>query len=99
MIIGTFMKQPAEVRRVSVNFATEYLAAGETISGATCTSLPTTSPALDAVILTAYPATNMLLSVGGGSDGEAYMVTIRATTSFGQVVESEIVVNCEEIAL
>jgi hypothetical protein len=99
MIIGTLAKQPAEVLRVTVDYASRFLTGTETITSMTATTSPTTTTPLTALVLSAFPLTTAVISVGGGDSGESYLVTLRATTSFGQVLESEIAVACEEISL
>jgi hypothetical protein len=94
-IIGTLNKQPAEVRRLSIDYAGEFLSAGEQVTSATIT---TTDAALYATITSSFPATSVTALVSGGVDGEIYTVTVRADITDGQRIESEIIVPVEEIS-
>lgn len=99
MIIGTLAKQPAEVLRMTVDYASKSLVGTETVTAMTAETTPTTTPPLTATVVSAAPFTTAVLFVAGGTTDTDYLVTLRATTSLGQVLESEIAVACEEITI
>lgn len=93
-ILGTLSKQPAEVRRATVDF-TAFLTTGETVSMA---SVACSGSGLAASISNAMPDTNVTLLISGGTDGETYTVTLTTDITDGQRIESELIVPVEEIS-
>lgn len=91
MFLGSLRKQPAEVRRISVDWGARFLAADETV-----TAVSIDNGGLSVSGEASPPYTIGYFLVSGGTAGEEYTVTFTATTDLGQIVESEVRVTVEE---
>lgn len=98
MILGTFTKQPSEVKDYDVDFSPWLSATSDTIDDVTtevvCVSDPTnTSLVVDS---TANTATLLKLWISGGTSGNKYKVTIRVSTPTGRLDESELMFKVKD---
>lgn len=94
MILGTYRKQPADVRDIPITFY-DYLAEfgdGDTITSAVATS---SNPALVIDSVSTFD-TSVVVWVSGGLDGGSYKVTITATTVAGRVKQVEFRVRVKD---
>ena len=94
MILGTYRKQPADVRDVPITFY-DYLAEfgdGDTIASATAVS-DSTDLTIDSV--STFDA-SVVVWVRGGTNGGSYKVTITATTVAGRVKQVEFRVRVKD---
>ena len=92
MIVGVITKQPAEVRRCTLDFA----AALGTALLTGVTAVPS-DPALS--ITTAFEGPLVTFLIAGGITGGEYVVTTSATLDDGQQLEVEVIVAVDEISL
>ena len=98
MILGTFYKQPSEVKDYTISYS-DWLAgvgagAGDSVNDATaavvCTSDQTdTSLTVKSVHIS---PTSVTVWLSGGTDRRKYKVTVRASTVGGRIDESEFLV-------
>jgi hypothetical protein len=84
----SLIKQPAESRVFSMNFAA-MLAAGETLSGVTSVSYTGDDTALVISGPAAYSGAVAQQRILGGTDGQQYKVTFVVTTTQGNILEGE----------
>lgn len=90
-MIERIIKQPAEVRIIDLRFDAAELVSIDGVTVAARGLVPG-APALEAVADNVSGAVaRVTLSAGG--DGEAYLVTVQATDSAGQVLEAELDVS------
>lgn len=92
MILGTFLKQPAETLDYDINYA-EWMVAGDSIGSATATPDGT---GLEVVSVFVNPQL-IKLWVRGGNAGTTYKITITATTDDGRIKQDEIKIKVKEI--
>lgn len=92
MILETYTKQPNEIQDYDVDF-NEYLAS---MGGDTITNAAVIVP--DGITLVTHLTIDNVvkLFLSGGTDGERYVVTVRATTAGGRVREGEIAIRVKE---
>lgn len=96
MAIPSVIKQPSESRQYTMEFAA-LLGVGETLSTVTSVLVDkVTSPVL-AVSATAVAGTQCTFRLAGGLGGTKYKVTAIVTTSGGNTLEGEGVVQLEDI--
>lgn len=84
MILGSFVKQPADVLDYDVEY-NEWLATGDTIESAVAEISPS-GLTLDAVYTT---ETRIKVWLSGGTAGNAHKITVTATTADGRVKQDE----------
>lgn len=102
MIIGNFIKQPAESLDYDIDFA-EFLPSGDTLASTGTPAVPTpldvtVSPSGLTVgstfVINNGTAIKQWLS--GGTNGVRYKVTLTATTNGGRVKQIEFVVRVKD---
>ena len=86
MFPGVLVKQPAESRLYTMNFA-GLLEAGETVTGVT--SVVDAPAGLTLVGSPTYEPTLAKQRISGGVDGVTYKVSYLVTTSAGNTLESD----------
>ena len=92
----TFTKQPSEIFTVSMDFS-RRLVSGETLSSKTVTATAGGQDATSTVIdSSSIDGTDVDVKVKAGSDGTDYKITIKVTTSTGNVFEDEITMTVTE---
>jgi hypothetical protein len=84
----SLIKQPAESRVFSMNFAA-MLAAGETLAGVTSVTYTGGDALLTLSGPAAYSGAVAQQRILGGTDGMEYKVTFIVTTSQGNILEGE----------
>lgn len=96
MAIPTVIKQPSESRLYTMEFAA-LLGSGETLSTVVSVLVDkVTSPVL-AVSATAVSGTQLTFRLASGLAGTRYKVTGIVTTSAGNTIEGEGIIQCEDI--
>jgi hypothetical protein len=101
MILGRFIKQPAETLDYDIDFG-EYLNDGDTLASSGSPPVPMPlSVAVTPSGLTLGPTfvvgSNKIKQwISGGTDGAKYKVTLTATTSAGRVKQVEFVVRVKD---
>ena len=96
MILGKYIKQPAEVSDYDISHA-DWLRADETLSTATATVTCLTSTDSSLVVGSATISAQLVrVRLSGGLAGEEYKVTALVTSSSGRVAESEFKVKVKE---
>lgn len=102
MILGTFIKQPAENLDYDIDFS-EFLSSGDTLQTTGTPPVPnplsvTTTPAGIAVgstfVIKDGKAIKQWLS--GGTNGVKYKITLTATTNGGRIKQVEFVVRVKD---
>lgn len=93
MILDTFTKQPAEVKDYDVDYAPWLLPIGDTLNEVTATIECLTDPDDTSLVcdLIWYTVTYCKFWMSGGTAGNRYKLTARATTVEGRVDESELI--------
>lgn len=91
-ILETFEKQPGETRYFGISFVDWLAKVGDT--GASVTGSAQTGLTLSATTLASGVAR---ISVSGGTTGTKYKVTVRLTTTAGQIKEVDVYVKVKEI--
>lgn len=95
-ILGQFYQQPNEVLRYSIDYS-RWLETGETLASVVDSVAPETTPPFVADQIFLNPAaTGLTFVASGGVDTVDYQLTLRVTTTTGQVVEREILFGVEE---
>ena len=97
-ILGKTTKQPGESRFYDIDLSQDLMDGDYVTSVAlsvTCTTTPADT-SMDALVHTATGSVVRLFAFGGTS-GETYKLTTTATTSFGEVLEDEIIVKVKEL--
>lgn len=96
MLIGDLDKQPAEVKRVVIDYS-QWLQASETITAVESFFDPDNGLVMveDPEFDTA--AKTVTLLIGGGTDQIDYVVTLRAHTTLQQIKEDELLVRVLEL--
>ena len=94
MILGTFYKQPSEVKDYTISYSDWLAGIGDSVNDATaavvCTSDQTdTSLTVKSVHIS---PTSVTVWLSGGTDRRKYKVTVRASTVGGRIDESEFLV-------
>lgn len=101
MILGRFLKQPAEVLDYDIDFS-EFLPEGDALSFAGDPPVPTP---LDVVVSPSGLTLGPTFVVGGkiikqwlsgGTDGTTYKVTVTATSNAGRVKQIEFSVRVKD---
>lgn len=95
-LIGRFRQQPSENRRYFVNYAAALQEAETVTNVVTVIDTVTVPPLAISNVTIAADGKSVTLFVGGGLDGNVYKVTLRVTTSSGQVFEDEVEYIVEE---
>lgn len=96
MLIGDVDKQPAEIRRYTFNYSA-WLGSGELITACTITPDDDDIEVVDDSIDIDEGAQKISFLVSGGEDGAQYVLTVRVTTSVGQVKEDELLIRVLEL--
>ena len=90
-------KQPNERHPINIDF-TNLLDVGETIASKTATAVD--SAAVDKTSTVVHSSeidgSKIVVVVKAGTDGESYKITIRATTSSGNVYEEDVLMEVNE---
>lgn len=94
MVLGSLRKQPGETRRITVDWEDRFLSSDDN-EQVTSVSISDGDLTVSAINSPPYGVGYFLVS--GGTSGEEYTVTFTATTSLGQIIESEIIVVVEEV--
>ena len=90
---GQFDKQPAEIQTKTDTFASR-LASGETVSSASVTSRILSSGASASVgAYSSLSSPVVTFKASGGTSGVDYVITVKATTSSGNVHEADILMR------
>lgn len=99
MIVLNVEKQPWEERFWGIYYG-DWLADGDSVGSvlpATVECLSTPGDvALTVANTTVIDTTHTKVEVHGGTDGEKYKITVRATTTLGEGIEAEIVVKVKD---
>ncbi len=97
-VIGSFTKQPSEVVTIGVDW-TDRLGEGEVLSAVTADATDLASGAATPEVLQAYglSGNTSYATVRDGTSGRTYKITLRVTTSTGQVYEADISMHVEEL--
>lgn len=93
-ILGTFIKQPADVVDYDVDFGTEWLPTGDKLASASASVTPS-GLTLGSTIID-VTETVVKQWVSGGTAGTTYKVEITATTDAGRVKQVEFKVKLKE---
>ena len=91
-IIGTMVKQPAEVLDYDIDFSSWL--PNDFIVSATVTATPATNLAIDSFGV--FDQTWVKIWLSGGADGVKYKVEVTATTDDGRVKQAEFYVSVKE---
>lgn len=94
--IPTVIKQPSESRLYTMEFAA-LLAAGESLSAVTSVTVDKVTTPVLAVSATAVSGSTLTFRLAGGLGGTRYKVTGIVTTSAGNTLEGEGIVQCEDV--
>lgn len=92
MNIGSFLKQPVEVKDYDVDYS-QWLTTGDNVQSATISVTPT-GLQVDSVVIN-DPRVKIWLS--GGTDGVSYKVTVTTTTADGRVKQDEFKLKVKEV--
>lgn len=101
MLLGKFVKQPAETLDYDIDFS-EFLSDGDTL---VTTGDPAVPAPLDVVVTPSGLLLGPTLVLGqavikqwvyGGTDGQKYKITITATSNAGRVKQVEFIVRVKE---
>jgi hypothetical protein len=94
--INLFSKQPNELFEFSCDFSNN-LSSGETINGYTVTASHLGEDATSTVIdSNRKDDDNVYVKVKAGTDGYDYKITVEATTSTGNVFETEVTMKVRD---
>ena len=99
MSIGYVAQQPNERIKYSVDFS-RWLETGETCQSGTAFSALESGASGTLQASTVYigsDAKSVYLFISGGLDGDVYKVTVSVTTSIGQILEADFIVEVREI--
>lgn len=88
----SLVKQPSEIRTYTMDFGPN-MSATEALTGATITA----APAGLTLTASAFSGRRASVKIAGGTAGRAYKVTFVATTDAGQTLESEGILNVEDL--
>lgn len=91
MILGTFEKQPVDVKDYDIDYA-QWLTPGDAISSA-AVEVDTAGLLADSVF-TSGDRVKVWLS--GGVSGQRYKVTVTASTDDGRVLQHEFVIKVKD---
>lgn len=83
MLLDRFRQTPAENKIRTVDY-TSWLEDTETLTSVLVSVSPTSSPAFGASVGIVTGGKKLLVTAGGGVEGETYTVRIKASTSLGQ---------------
>jgi hypothetical protein len=99
MILGKFIKQPAEREAYAIEYEDD-LASGDTIApapdvavlvqGAMADDSPLVIHAVDVT------GTRVVLWIGGGTARQTYKITVTATTASGRVLQDEFTIKIKD---
>ena len=92
MILGTFLKQPAETLDYDIDYS-QWMVPGDAIGAATATPDGTGLEVVSVFI----NQQSVKLWVRGGNAGTTYKITITATTDDGRIKQDEIKIKVKEI--
>lgn len=101
MIIGKFIKQPAEILDYDIDFS-EFLADGDTLISTGNPAVPSplnvvvTPPGLTLGPTFVLSGVTLKQWLSGGTDGVKYKVTVTATSNAGRVKQVEFVVRVKD---
>lgn len=84
MILGKFIKQPADVVDYDIDYS-DWLSSGDTVASATSTVSPT-GLTLGTIVVSSTSVKHWL---SGGTSGVTYKVTVTAVTTGGRTVQHE----------
>lgn len=91
MILGTFEKQPADVKDYDIDYS-QWLSSGDAIQQAVST--------VDVIGLTVVStftdSTRVKVWLSGGTSGGKYKVTVTVTTTDGRVLQHEFVIKVRD---
>jgi hypothetical protein len=98
MILEKFVKQPAEVKDFDINYSEWLLPIGDTLQGVTATVACVSTPTNTSLVVnsTSNTTSSVKFWVSGGTAGERYKLTARATTVGGRLDESELLFVIKE---
>jgi hypothetical protein len=102
MILGTFIKQPAEYLDYDIDFS-EFLADGDTLQSTGAPAVPSplsVTAAPTGITLGPTFVINSGLGIkqwlSGGTNGVRYKITLTATTNGGRIKQVEFVVRVKD---
>ena len=95
MIIGEIVQQPLETLDYDIDYTDLVYADGDTIVSITATVDLVTDPVLSVTAVVKDTLTGKIW-VSGGVTGNAYTVTVTATSDDGRIKEDEFLVCIEE---
>jgi len=99
MILKTYEKQPSEEKDYDVDYGPWLLPMGDTLDEVVPSVQCLTDPADDSLVVREYPAitaTVCKLWIQGGTDGQRYKVTLKASTVAGRLDESELIFKVKD---
>jgi hypothetical protein len=94
MILGTFYKQPSEVKDYTISYSDWLAGTGDSVNDATATVVCTSDQTDTALVVNNIyiSPTSVTVWLSGGTDRRKYKVTVQAITVGGRVDESEFLV-------
>ncbi len=92
MNIGSFTKQPVEVKDYDIDYS-EWLTAGDNVQSATVAVAPTGLTVTS--VFVNDPRVKIWLS--GGTDGTQYKLTVTMTTADGRIKQDEFKVRVKDV--
>ena len=94
MILGTFYKQPSEVKDYTISYSDWLTGAGDSVDDATAAVVCTTDQTDTSLTVKSVhiSPTSVTVWLSGGTDRRKYKVTVRASTVGGRIDESEFLV-------
>ena len=96
VFLGRFRQQPSEILDYSVDYS-QWLPAGETVVASGIDTSPVTDPPLGVSNQFINDDGNLIgFRISEGLSGSDYQLTIKGTTSVGQLVEREFNITVEE---
>lgn len=93
--LGKFFKTPAERKRYSVDYA-DWLDTDEEVSSAEFTVTPSGELEIDAYSISDSGG-ELIFFANAGEDQAEYVVTVKVTTSGGQVKEDQILFEVQSL--
>lgn len=98
MILGTFHKQPSEVKDYTISYSDWLAGTGDSVDDATVTVVCTSDQSDIALIVNSVniSPTSVTVWLSGGTDRRKYKVTVQASTVGGRIDESEFLVMVKD---
>jgi hypothetical protein len=98
MILGTFYKQPAEVKDYTVSYSDWLAGKSDSVDDANVAVVCTTDPSDTSLVVNTVQIspTSVTVWLSGGTDRRKYKVTVQASTVGGRIDESEFLVIVKE---